>query len=67
MAREDACNPAPAASVCGIEVAHLIAVGTSQYVVSYGTPSLAAAVDASIPAYRFVLSLVLYAATRKVR
>ena len=49
----------------GIEVANLIAVGTSQYAVSFGTPSLVSAVEASIPAYTFLLSLVLYAATRK--
>lgn len=49
----------------GIEVANLIAVGTSQYAVSFGTPSLVSAVEASMPAYTFVLSLVLYAATRK--
>lgn len=48
-----------------IEVANLIAVGASQYAVSYGTPSLVSAVEASIPAYTFVLSLVLYAVTRK--
>lgn len=48
-----------------IEIANLVAIGTSQYAVSYGTPSLVSAVEASIPAYTFVLSLVLYAATRK--
>ena len=48
-----------------IEIANLIAVGTSQYAVSFGTPSLVSAVEASIPAYTFLLSLVLYAVTRK--
>ena len=48
-----------------IEVANLIAVATSQYAVSYGTPSLVAAAEASIPAYTFALSLVLFAVTRK--
>lgn len=49
----------------GIEVANLIAVATSQYAISFGSPSLVASVEASIPAYTFLLSLVLYAVTRR--
>ena len=49
----------------GIEVANLIAIATGQYAVSYGMPSLVSAVEASLPAYTFVLSLVLFAVTRK--
>lgn len=47
-----------------IEVANLIAIGTSLYAVSFGSPSLVAAVEASIPAYTFLLSLFLFAVTR---
>ncbi len=48
-----------------IEVANLIALGTSQYAVSYGYPSLVSAVEGTIPAYAFVISMVLYAVFRK--
>lgn len=48
-----------------IEALNLIAVGTSLYAVSYGLPSLVSAVEASIPAYVFSLSLGLYALTGK--
>jgi uncharacterized membrane protein len=48
-----------------IEIANLIAVGTSQYAVNYGQPSLVSSVEAAIPAYTFVISLILYAVFRK--
>ena len=49
----------------GIEMANLAAVGTSQYAVSFGAPSLVSAVEASIPGYTLLISLILYATTRK--
>lgn len=49
-----------------IEVANLIAIGTSQLAVDYGRPSLVSAVEASIPAYTFCLSFILYALTRSL-
>jgi drug/metabolite transporter (DMT)-like permease len=48
-----------------IEIANLIGIGTSQYAVHYGTPSLVSLVESSVPAYTFVLSLLLFAITRK--
>lgn len=44
-----------------IESANVIAVGISQYAVSFGRASLVAAVEAAIPAYTFAVSLLLYA------
>ncbi len=48
-----------------IEIANLIALGTSQYAVSYGYPSLVSAVEGTIPAYAFLISMILYAVFRK--
>jgi drug/metabolite transporter (DMT)-like permease len=47
-----------------IEVANLVAIGTSQLAVDFGRPSLVSAVEASIPAYTFSLSFFLYVITR---
>ena len=44
-----------------IEVANLLALATSQYAVHYGTPTLVSAVEASLPLYTFLLSMILYA------
>lgn len=49
----------------GLEVINLIAVGTSQYAVSYGSPALVSAVEATIPAYAFLISVTLHAVLRK--
>lgn len=48
-----------------IEIANLIALGTSQYAVSYGYPSLVSAVEGTIPAYAFLISMFLYSVFRK--
>ena len=49
----------------GIEIANLIAVGLSQYAINYGNPSLVAAVEATLPAYCFLLSGALWGVFRK--
>ncbi|MGE0103372.1 MAG: EamA family transporter [Blastocatellales bacterium] len=43
-----------------IEVFNLAAYATSQYAISHGSPSLVAAVESSLPAYCFGLSILLY-------
>lgn len=48
-----------------IELANLVALATSQYAVSYGPVSLVATVEASIPAYAFCFSFLLYAVFKK--
>lgn len=48
-----------------IEVANLIAIATSQFAVNLAAPSLVSAVEASTPAYTFVISLSLYHLTKR--
>lgn len=48
-----------------IEIANLIAIATSQFAVNLAAPSLVSAVEASTPAYTFIVSLGLFAATKK--
>lgn len=48
-----------------IEVINLVALATSLYAISYGSPSLVAAVEASLPAYCFCVSLSLFIVFRK--
>jgi len=48
-----------------IEVANLAAVATSHYAIKYGPISLVSAVEAMIPAYTFVFSIVLYSVFKK--
>ena len=43
-----------------IEAANMAAIVTSQYAVSFGRASLVSSVEAAIPAYTFVVSLVLF-------
>lgn len=45
----------------GLETVNLVGVATGQYAVSYGSPSLVAAVDSTIAAYTFLISMSLYA------
>jgi drug/metabolite transporter (DMT)-like permease len=51
--------------ILGIEVVNLIALFLSQRAVSLGDPSLVAAVESSIPAYTFLITLLLLAATKR--
>lgn len=48
-----------------VEVANLIAIATSQFAVNLAAPSLVSAVEASTPAYTFVISFSLFAMTKK--
>jgi drug/metabolite transporter (DMT)-like permease len=50
--------------ILGIEVANLVALFMSQRAIDLGVPSLVAAVETTIPAYTFGLSLVLALTTR---
>jgi uncharacterized membrane protein len=43
----------------GIEVANLLALASSERAISLGNPSLVAAVETTVPAYTFLLSLIL--------
>ncbi len=43
----------------GIEIINLCALATSQKAIALGNPSLVAAVETSVPAYTFVLSILL--------
>jgi len=51
--------------IVGIEIANLIALLMSQRAISLGDPSLVAAVESSIPAYTFVLAVLLLAMTKR--
>ena len=51
--------------IVGIEIANLIALFMSQRAIDLGVPSLVAAVEASIPAYTFVLAIVVLALTNR--
>jgi drug/metabolite transporter (DMT)-like permease len=44
-----------------IEIANMLAVSTGQYALKYGSASLVASVEATIPAYTMCLSLLLFA------
>jgi hypothetical protein len=50
--------------IVGIEMLNLIALFMSQRAIDLGVPSLVAAVEATIPAYTFALSILLTLATR---
>lgn len=45
--------------ILGIEIANLLALFMSQRAISLGVPSLVAAVEATVPAYTFALSIIL--------
>jgi len=57
-------RPAILMIVC-IEIANLVALFMSQRAIDLGLPSLVAAVEASIPAYTFVLAIVLLATAKR--
>jgi drug/metabolite transporter (DMT)-like permease len=44
----------------GIEMANLIALGCSQMAINLGDPSLVSAVQTTIPAHTFFISIILY-------
>jgi drug/metabolite transporter (DMT)-like permease len=48
-----------------IELANSMAVGCSQFAIANGRPSLVAAAEATMPAFTFVFSLILFWATRR--
>lgn len=49
-----------------IEISNLFALATSQKAIDLGVPSLVAAVETSVPAYIFVLSLILLGLSSKI-
>lgn len=49
-----------------IEVINIAAVGTSQFAVQAGRPSLVSAVEATMPAYTFFLALLLFRWTKSM-
>lgn len=49
-----------------IEVVNIAAVGTSQFAVEAGSPSLVSAVEATMPAYTFFLALLLFRWTKSM-
>jgi hypothetical protein len=51
--------------IVGIEVANLVALFMSQRAIDLGIPSLVAAVESTIPAYTFALSIALVLFTKE--